>query len=69
MSSRSFKVTLEEGKDGYYVAKCVEIPEAISQGKTKEEALKNIEEAIEAVLEWRQKKAKGKTIKMVEVTA
>jgi len=40
MASRSFTVTLEEGKDGYYVAKCVEISEAISQGKTKEEALK-----------------------------
>lgn len=56
MTSRSFTVIMEEGKDGYYVAKCVEIPEAISQGKTKEEALKNVREAIEAVLEWRQKK-------------
>ncbi|MCP8316057.1 MAG: type II toxin-antitoxin system HicB family antitoxin [archaeon] len=45
------------------------MPEAISHVKTKEEALKNIKEAIEAVLEWRQKKAKGKTIEMVEVTA
>lgn len=66
MGSRTFTVTLKEGQDGYYVARCVEIPEAISQGKTKEEALRNIKEAIEAVLEWRLKKTKA--AEMVEVT-
>lgn len=30
---------------------CVELPAAISQGDTKKEALKNIKEAIELVLE------------------
>ena len=68
MTLRTFTVTIEEGEDGYYVAKCVEIPEAISQGKTKEETVKNIKEAIEAVLEWRQKRAKGKPLEMVEVS-
>lgn len=68
MTSRTFTVVLEEGEDGYYVAKCVEIPEAISQGKTKEEAVENVREAIEAVLEWRQKKTKGKPVEMVEVS-
>ncbi|NWG09145.1 MAG: type II toxin-antitoxin system HicB family antitoxin [Nitrososphaerales archaeon] len=33
------------------VAKCKELKGAISQGKTKEEALKNIVEAISAILE------------------
>ena len=67
MAFRTFTVLLEEGEDGYYVANCVEIPEAISQGKTKEEAVKNIKEAIEAVLEWRQKRVKGRPLEMVEV--
>lgn len=67
MASRTFTVTVEKGEDGFFVAKCVEIPEAISQGKTKEEAMKNVREAIEAVLEWRQKKAKGKPIEQVDV--
>ncbi len=67
-TTRSFTVVLEKGEDGYYVAKCVEIPEAISQGKTKEEARKNIREAIEAVLEWRQTKLKGKPLERVEVS-
>ena len=68
MTLRTFTVVLDEGEDGYYVAKCVEIPEAISQGKTKGEAVKNIKEAIEAVLEWRQKRVKGKPLEMVEVS-
>lgn len=68
LATRTFTIVLEEGDDGYYVARCVEIPEAISQGKTKEEAKKNIVEAIEAVLEWRQKKAKGKPTETVEVS-
>ena len=68
MVFHTFKAIIEAGEDGYFVAKCIEIPEAISQGKTKEEALKNIREAIEAVLEWRQKKAEGKLTEMVEVT-
>lgn len=67
MASRTFTVTVEKGEDGFFVAKCVEIPEAISQGKTKEEAMKNVREAIEAVLEWRQKKAKGKPTEQVDV--
>ena len=33
------------------MAQCFELPGAISQGETKEETLKNIKEAIEAVLD------------------
>ena len=68
MTRRTFTVVIEEGEDGYHVAKCVEIPEAVSQGRTKEEAVKNIKQAIEAVLEWRQKRVKGKPLEMIEVS-
>ncbi len=42
------------GKDGCWVAECPTLPGCISQGKTREEAIQNIREAIEgyiAVLE------------------
>lgn len=68
LATRTFTIVLEEGEDGYYVARCIEIPEAISQGKTKKQAKKNITEAIAAVLEWRQKKAKGKPTELIEVS-
>lgn len=38
------------GEDGYIVAECPELPGCMSQGKTKEEALRNIRDAITSVL-------------------
>jgi predicted RNase H-like HicB family nuclease len=46
-----YTVILEKEEEGGYSAQCLELPGAISQGETKEEALRNIKEAIEAVLE------------------
>ena len=34
------------GEDGYWVAECPSLPGCISQGKTKQEAMANIKEAI-----------------------
>ena len=45
------KVIVEKGDDGYFVAHCPSLKSCWSQGKTKEEALKNIQEAIELYLE------------------
>ena len=42
-----FKVLLEEDEDGWYVVTVPSLPGCISQGKTEEEALDNIKEAIE----------------------
>lgn len=64
-------MVLEVGEDGYYVARCVEVPEAVSQGRSREEALENVKEAIEAVLEWRMKREgrrRGKAVERVEVS-
>lgn len=47
-----FKVIIKEDKeDGGYVVSCPALPGCHSQGDTKEEALKNIKEAIEGCLE------------------
>ena len=42
-----FKVLLEKDEDGVFVATVPSLPGCISQGKTEEDALKNIKEAIE----------------------
>jgi len=34
------------GEDGFWVAECPSLPGCISQGKTKEDAIQNIKEAI-----------------------
>ena len=41
------QVFIYPGEDGFFVAECPSLPGCISQGKTKEEAIENIKEAIE----------------------
>jgi predicted RNase H-like HicB family nuclease len=40
------KVLLHPGEDGYFVAEVPSLPGCITQGKTRDEALANVEEAI-----------------------
>lgn len=52
--AHKYLVTLIEGEDGYIIAECPALPGCVSQGKTREEALKNIQEAIEGIIELRK---------------
>ena len=56
-----YTVVLEPQKDGGFTVQCVEIPGAISQGENKDEALANIKEAIELVLEVQLSELQKKT--------
>jgi predicted RNase H-like HicB family nuclease len=47
----NIKVIVEPGEDGYFVAHVPALKSCWSQGKTKEEALENIREAIDLYLE------------------
>lgn len=47
----NFQIVLERGEDGYFVAHCPSLKSCWSQGKTREEALQNIREAISLFLE------------------
>jgi len=40
------QVVLYPGEDGYWVAECPSLPGCISQGKTREDTISNIREAI-----------------------
>lgn len=40
------QVILYPGEDGFWVAECPTLPGCISQGKSKEEAVVNVQEAI-----------------------
>lgn len=41
------QIILSKGEDNYWVAECPSLPGCVSQGKTKEEAITNVKEAIE----------------------
>jgi predicted RNase H-like HicB family nuclease len=40
------QVMLYKGEDGYWIADCSSLPGCVSQGKSKEEAIANVKEAI-----------------------
>ena len=65
-----FNVTIERDEDGMWIAECPPIPGCVSQGKTKEQTLDNIKEAIELCLEVRAEKGLPLTIEtwQIEVT-
>ena len=44
------QVIIYPGEDGYYVVECPSLPGCLSQGKSKEEAIENIKEAIEVYI-------------------
>jgi predicted RNase H-like HicB family nuclease len=46
-----FRVILEKSDEGGYTAYVPSLPGCISEGNTKEDALKNVQEAIELYLE------------------
>ncbi|MDM8537536.1 type II toxin-antitoxin system HicB family antitoxin [Desulfobacterales bacterium HSG17] len=45
------KIVLEKGMDGYIIAYCPALKGCVTQGRTEDEALMNIREAIELYLE------------------
>lgn len=50
----TYTAVLTPGEDGFVCAQIAEVPEAIGQGRTLEEARANVVEALELALEWRR---------------
>ena len=47
----NFRVQLEKDEDGMWVVTCPSLPGCVSQGKTEEQAAKNIQKAIQLHLQ------------------
>jgi predicted RNase H-like HicB family nuclease len=63
------KVVVRKGEDGYFVANCPSLKSCWSQGKTREEALANVREAIELFLEPPpSQRTQDETEEVVELT-
>jgi predicted RNase H-like HicB family nuclease len=46
-----YHVAVKEDEGGWFVARCIEIPAAITQGKSKDEALRRSFDAIGSILD------------------
>jgi predicted RNase H-like HicB family nuclease len=62
-----FLVTIEQDEAGYYVVECPALPGCLSQGRTREDALANIREAIYLSLETRKAEGLPLDVEVVEV--
>ena len=62
-----FLVSLEVDEDGYVVAECPQLPGCFSQGRTRDQALENIREAIQASLATRRSQGLPASVDIVEV--
>jgi predicted RNase H-like HicB family nuclease len=65
--SMKFLVTVERDEDGAWVVECPSIPGCVSQGKTRQEALENVREAIAGCLEVRAERGLPLTIETSQV--
>jgi predicted RNase H-like HicB family nuclease len=62
-----FTVTFDRDEDGVWVVECPAIPGCVSQGKTKEQAIENIRDAIKLCLEVRAERGMPLTIEVDDV--
>ena len=67
MRVMKFPVTIYQDEEEWYVVECPVIPGCMSQGKTEEEALQNIQEAIQLCLDVRREQGMPLTIESREV--
>ncbi len=62
-----FIITVEQDEDGVFVTECPSIPGCVSQGKTKQEAIENIKDAIKQCLGVRAERGMPLTVETHEI--
>lgn len=62
-----YVVVLEDGEDGWVVARVPSLPGVVTQGRTREEALANAREAIEVTIE--DMRARGEDLPAADLGA
>jgi predicted RNase H-like HicB family nuclease len=58
---------IQKGEDGWYVVECPTLPGCYTQGRTLDEAMKNIHEVIDLVLEEKSARDIPKDYRPVEI--
>ncbi len=62
-----YHILIEQDEEGYYVVSVPALPGCASQGKTKEEAVRNIREAIAGWFEVMEMKSCADTSRLIEI--
>ena len=62
-----FHITIFQDEDSVFIAECPSIPGCVSQGKTEEEAVSSIQEAIKECLDVRAERDMPLTVPIREI--
>ena len=62
------QVIISQGEDGYFAARCPSLKSCWSQGRTKDEAIRNIREAIELYMEPEYEQINQQNEELIELT-
>jgi len=63
----NYRVIIEQDEDGFLVARVPDLPGCATEGKTREELMANVKEAIEAYLEALKKDGAPVPIEMAQI--
>ena len=55
-----YTAIIKEAENGWFTAQCEELPEALTQGKSVEEVIINLKDAIKLVLDFRKEETQKK---------
>jgi predicted RNase H-like HicB family nuclease len=64
----SYRVIIEKDEDGILIAKVPDLPGCATEGKTRDELMKNVKEAIQAYLEALKEHGDPVPIEMVQIS-
>ena len=67
MTTKNFHIVFKRQKEDGFVVRCLELPGCLSEGKTEDEALRNIEDAIKLYLKDVEREAKEKNARVIQV--
>lgn len=62
-----FNIIIDRDEDGVWITECPSIPGCVSQGETRDEAIQNIQEAIQLCLEVRAEQGLPLTVETRQV--
>ena len=62
-----FNIIIDRDEDGVWITECPAIPGCVSQGETRDEAIQNIQEAIQLCLEVRAEQGLPLTVETRQV--
>ena len=65
MKKYNFRITIEKDEDGFFIAKCPSLQGCHTQGRTYEEAVKRMQEAIALYIEVLKKKHQMKSLTQI----